>query len=104
MVVVGAAGLWATRERCPQIHEDPSDLSWLAASYAYGLARNHPFVDGNRRTALVAVELFLALNDLRLIADDEACMLVILEVASGSRSETALAAWIRDHVTGLEEG
>jgi death on curing protein len=84
-----------------QAYEDLSDLPSLAASYGYGLARNHPFVDGNKRTALVVVELFLALNGLRLAASDEACVLVILEVAEGSRSEPAFAEWIREHVTGL---
>ncbi len=84
-----------------QAYDASSDLPCLAAAYGYGLARNHPFVDGNKRTALVVVELFLALNGLRLAVDDEACVLVILEVAADSRSEAAFAAWIRDHVTDI---
>lgn len=89
------------RPQTLQVYEASSDLPSLAAAYGYGLARNHPFVDGNKRTSLVVVELFLALNGLRLAVDDEACVLVILEVAAGSRSEAAFAAWIRDHVAGL---
>ena len=84
-----------------QTYGDAPDLPWLAAAYGYGLARNHPFVDGNKRTALVVVELFLALNGLRLVAADEACVLAILEVADGSRSEAAFAEWIRQNLAGL---
>ena len=89
------------RPQTLQVYEAASDLPSFAAAYGYGLARNHPFVDGNKRTALVVVELFLALNGLRLTADDEACVLVILEIAAGSRSEAAFAAWIRDHVADV---
>lgn len=81
-----------------QAYGDAPDLPRLAAVYGYGLARNHPFIDGNKRTALVVVELFLALNGLRLIADDVACVLAVLEVADGTLSEAAFAQWIRDHV------
>lgn len=84
-----------------QAYEHLADLPRLAASYGCCLLRNHPFVDGNKRTALVAVELFLALNGLRLAAPDEACVLVVLEVAEGIRSEAAFAEWIGEHVTGV---
>tara|TARA_R110002072_G_scaffold7604_4_gene41187 strand:- start:1422 stop:1814 length:393 start_codon:yes stop_codon:yes gene_type:complete len=74
------------------------DISELAASYGYGIARNHPFKDGNKRTAFVVVELFLILNGYELIADDAACVMIILDLASGTITEEAFATWIRDHI------
>jgi death-on-curing protein len=73
------------------------DCADLAAAYGCGIARNHPFVDGNKRTAFVAVELFLTLNGFDLAADDAACVLTMLAVASGEIDERAFAAWIRGH-------
>ncbi len=75
------------------------DAAALAASYGYGLARNHPFIDGNKRTAFVAVELFLALNGFALTADDVACVLTMLDVAAGEISEESFADWVRRHIT-----
>lgn len=74
------------------------DVAGLAAAYAFGIAKNHAFVDGNKRTALVALELFLELNGFRLVADDAQCVLAILSVAAGSFSEEDLAEWIRKNV------
>jgi len=74
-------------------HEDVK-VSKLAAAYAYGLTRNHPFLDGNKRTALVVMELFLALNDHMLKANDQACLETFLSLADGSLSETALTMWV----------
>lgn len=74
------------------------DVCALAAAYGWGLARNHPFVDGNKRTAFVATELFLALNGQELMASDEDCVLVMLAVASGTLDEAAFAQWLREHV------
>ncbi|MGC8507239.1 MAG: type II toxin-antitoxin system death-on-curing family toxin [Thiomonas sp.] len=74
------------------------DAAALAAAYGWGLARNHPFVDGNKRTAFVATELFLVLNGFELTADDAACVLTMLSVAAGDMSEDAFAAWIRAHL------
>ena len=71
------------------------DAAELAAAYAYGLAKNHPFVDGNKRIAFVALELFLALNEHELISDDADCAMSMLAVAAGTMKETALADWIR---------
>ena len=71
------------------------DVAALAASYAFGIARNHPFVDGNKRTALVVLEFFLALNGQTLTADDVDCVVTILALADGTLSEAELAAWIR---------
>ncbi|MGD0141673.1 MAG: type II toxin-antitoxin system death-on-curing family toxin [Rhizomicrobium sp.] len=74
------------------------DAAALAASYAFGLAKNHAFVDGNKRIALVALELFLGLNGLALVADDAQCVIVMLSLASGAFSEDELAEWIRRHL------
>jgi death-on-curing protein len=69
----------------------------LAAAYGFGLARNHPFVDGNKRTAFIAIELFLALNGHALRAADQDCVMTMLALAAGDLSEDALADWIRAH-------
>lgn len=74
------------------------DAAALAASYAVGLAKNHPFVDGNRRTAFVALELFLALNGFELIANDVECVITMLAVAAGEIDEATLAKWIRENL------
>ena len=71
------------------------DLADLAAAYAFGIARNHPFVDGNKRVAFVALELFVRINDFELVADDRACLAVMLDLAAGELEEEALAAWVR---------
>tara|TARA_R110001592_G_scaffold240125_1_gene500130 strand:+ start:707 stop:1096 length:390 start_codon:yes stop_codon:yes gene_type:complete len=76
------------------------DIAELASSYGYGIARNHPFNDGNKRTAFVVVELFLLLNDYELSADDGACVLTMLDVASGNITEEDFSRWIRDHIKG----
>jgi death on curing protein len=73
------------------------DVADLAASYGCGIARNHPFIDGNKRTAFVAVELFLLLNGQELVADDAQCVLTMLDVASGTLGEPGFAAWLRAH-------
>ena len=73
---------------------DP-DLALLAASLGYGLARNHPFVDGNKRTAFVSVETFLLLNRAALAATDAECVLTMEGLAGGTISEADFAAWIR---------
>ncbi len=72
-------------------------LPVLAASLAFGIARNHPFIDGNKRTSLVAMELFLWLNGLELVASDESCVVTFLALAAGDLAEAALADWIRAH-------
>jgi death on curing protein len=73
------------------------DVFELAASYAIALAKNHPFVDGNKRTAFVAMELFFAMNGCELAASDEDCVMAMLQVAAGEMSEPELAAWLRHH-------
>jgi death-on-curing protein len=78
-------------------HYGQPDVADLAAAYGHGLARNHPFIDGNKRTAFVAVELFLQCNGHTLEADDVACVLTMLAVASGTLDEAGFADWIRRH-------
>ena len=79
------------------VYGDP-DVAALAAAYGFGLARKHPFVDGNKRTAFVAVELFLALNGWDLMADDAQCVLTMLALAAGDLGEDELAQWLRAHI------
>jgi death-on-curing protein len=75
------------------------DAAGLAAAYAYGIARSHPFVDGNKRTAFVTMELFLDLNGWTLNVDDASCIATMEAVAAGSLTKTDLAAWVRSHLT-----
>lgn len=67
----------------------------LAASYAYGIAKNHPFIDGNKRTAYVIMELFLLLNGKELIANDDECIKTFLALAAGELSEDDLVKWLQ---------
>ncbi len=79
-------------------YQGVDDVARLAASYAFGLAKNHAFVDGNKRIAFIAAGLFLRLNGWRLTADQAEATLVILSVASSAMSEDELADWIRKHM------
>lgn len=74
------------------------DIASLAAAYGVGLAKNHPFVDGNKRVAFLAVGLFLAANGYRLIASQVDATLTVLAVAAGELSDEAFADWIRKHM------
>ncbi len=76
---------------------DP-DIAELAAAYAYGIARKHPFIDGNKRTAFVCAELFLELNGWVLTADDVQCVLTMLALAAGELDEAGYAAWLRANI------
>lgn len=81
---------------------DPQpDLADLAAALAYGLARNHPFVDGNKRTAHVAYRTFLAVNGAELDATDEEKYVVMLAVAEGKLTERLFAAWVSERLRGV---
>ncbi len=84
--------------------DPPPDLAALAASLAFGLARNHPFVDGNKRTAHVCYRAFLALNDAELIATDEEKYIAMLRLAEGSLGETEFADWLRAHLVSTQQG
>ncbi len=77
------------------------DAAALAAAYGYGLARNRPFIDGNKRAASVAVELFLALNDQVLLADDAQCVMSMLELAEGQLTQEQFAQWVRSHLRDI---
>jgi len=74
------------------------DAADFAAAYAFGLARNHPFFDGNKRTAFVVMELFLNLNGWILDADDVDCISPMESVAAGDLSQANWAAWLRAHI------
>lgn len=84
-------------ERTPNCwHYDPgADLAALAAAYGAGIAKNHPFVDGNKRTAFQIMYVFLGLNDLRLVADEPDVVALMLDVAGGGLNESELADWLR---------
>jgi death-on-curing protein len=79
------------------------DIAALAATYGYGIVRNHPFLDGNQRTAFTVTELFLTLNGYELVADDASCVLMIFRLAEGSMSEAEFADWIRANLTMVNE-
>ncbi len=79
------------------------DACALAAAYAFGVARNHPFVDGNKRTAWVLARLFLALNDMAIAFKPDDAIKMVLALAAGKLSEDELADWFRLHLaTGIE--
>ncbi|OIQ63829.1 toxin Doc [mine drainage metagenome] len=79
------------------LYEQP-DIAELAASYGVGLAKNHAFIDGNKRAAFLAVGLFLALNGYRLSATQADATLIMLSVASGGSPEADFANWIRKNL------
>ncbi|EIC31406.1 MULTISPECIES: type II toxin-antitoxin system death-on-curing family toxin [Methylomicrobium] len=89
------------RPRNSASYDDP-DLSAPAAAYGFDLTRNHPFIDGNKRTAFTVTELFLALNGQKLMADDPSCVVAMLRLAEGRLSETAFADWIRANTKPME--
>jgi len=72
-------------------------IARLAASYAFGISRNHPFLDGNKRTSMVVAELFLELNGSDLTATDAECVTTFLRLAAGELTEEELADWIAAH-------
>ena len=72
------------------------DLASLAAAYAFGIAKNHPFVDGNKRAALLSVVVFLGLNGVDFVADNAEAVVMIRDLAAGEVAEEGLARWIRD--------
>jgi death on curing protein len=71
------------------------DLAALAAAYAFGIARNHAFIDGNKRTSLIVTQTFVNLNGMDLAADDAEMLQVWSDLGAGNLSEEALADWIR---------
>lgn len=91
LALVRPQQLFAYREPRP-------DLAELAATLAFGLARNHPFVDGNKRTALVCYRTFLALNELEVVASAEEKFRTLIGLAEGQLSERKFADWLRTRV------
>lgn len=79
--------------------DPPPDVAELAAAYGHGLAKNHPFVDGNKRAAFLSVGLFLALNGWRLTASQADATVAVFELAGGGLDEADFAAWLRKHIT-----
>jgi death-on-curing protein len=75
-----------------------TDPAALAAAYAYGIARNHPFADGNKRTAWVIARLFLALNGHQLVFDQSNATQTVIALAAGELTEDELTAWFREHL------
>ena len=75
-----------------------SDVAALAGAYAFGIAKNHPFIDGKKRTAFVACELFLAANGYDLAASDEECLAMMLGLAASEIDEAEFAVWLRENV------
>ena len=80
-------------------YEPKSTLPELAASYSYGIARNHPFFDGNKRSALLAAIVFLGINGMKLHATEEEAVLETLALASGERTEDEYAFWLTKNST-----
>ena len=80
------------------------DFFALASSYAYGITRNHPFVDGNKRVAFAAMAVFLELNGWRLAASQQDATDTMLRLAAGSMSERDLVAWVTENAVPTEDG
>ncbi len=75
---------------------EQADLAELAAAYAFGIARNHPFVDGNKRTSLLALYTFLGVNDVDFIVPEAEAAAIIVALAASEVNEESLTRWIRD--------
>lgn len=82
-------------------YKPQSDLATLAAAYGWGLVTSHPYRDGNKRTAFLAMAIFLGLNGYDLEATQEAVVATMLAAAAGQLTETQLADWVRDHLVKL---
>lgn len=89
------------RPQQKEAYGDP-DIADLAAAYLFGIAKNHPFVDGNKRTALAAADLFLYFNGVSLEADEDDLIQFVLMVAAGEIDEDGAAAFFRDHIEPLD--
>lgn len=89
------------RPRNLTAYEACDDIARLAAAYAYGIAKNHGFADGNKRTALVTADLFLMLNGYELVSSPVENVMTISNLAEGSLSEPELASWFRQNIKRL---
>jgi death-on-curing protein len=83
-------------------YEPDCDLAALAASYGYGLVKNHGYIDGNKRIGFLAMSIFLYVNGFLLETDEAEATITALAVAAGDRTEEELAVWIRDRIVPLE--
>ena len=81
-------------------YEKINNIPRLAAAYAYGIARNHPFVDGNKRAAFLSIGLFLALNDFQLQVEPVEAVNTMFSLAAGDLDETELTSWIEKYTVG----
>jgi death-on-curing protein len=93
----GALDASLARPRHLHAFEPESDLPRLAAAYGFGIVRNRPFNDGNKRAGFLAIGLFLARNGRELTAEPMEAIAVILRLAEGKMTELELASWIRDN-------
>lgn len=84
-----------------QAYEPSAELSDLAAAYGFGLARNHPYLDGNKRVAFLAMYVFLGLNGVEIDVEEPEVVKVMLSVAKGEMTESELASWLRAHSVNL---
>lgn len=89
------------RPRQRLAYETDSDLSHLAAAYGFGLARNHPFNDGNKRVAFVVMGVFMGLNGYEVEAPEAEVVAVMLDLAAGELPEDVLAEWVRAHMVSI---
>jgi len=85
------------RPRQKLAYERSTDLAGLAAAYGFGLSSNHPYVDGNKRVAFVAMAVFLGLNGMEFTAEESDVVTMMVALASGALDESTLADWIRSH-------
>jgi death on curing protein len=92
------------RPRQRWVYDPDADLAALAAEYGYGLARNHPFVDGNKRTAFVATNVLLILNGFEIDAPEPAVVDVMLQTAAGRMDQRGFASWIRTVLSPYDPG
>lgn len=81
--------------------DPPPDLCAMAAAYAYGIAKNHPFLDGNKRTAFVVYRLFLKWNGIELKAEKSERYATMLALAAGELTEEDFADWLRENTTAV---
>ncbi|MGH9421648.1 MAG: type II toxin-antitoxin system death-on-curing family toxin [Thermoanaerobaculia bacterium] len=87
------------RARNKWAYKQSTDLATLAAAYGFGIATSHPYKDGNKRIAFLAMMIFLGLNDFELTASEADVVVTILSVADGQLSEAELAKWLSHHIT-----
>ncbi len=84
-----------------EAYEPGADIARLAAAYAHGITKNHPFVDGNKRTALATIRTFIELNGFHFDATQQDKYFTFLALADGTLSEESLVAWLREHISTI---